>query len=301
VVRNLRDFFQASVPKRAQLHLDLASDVPLIEADTSQLEQVVMNLVVNGAEAIPEGRAGRVRVSTRAQKLGPQVAADFQGLVPEPGSYAVLEVEDDGIGMDSVTLSKIFDPFFSTKFMGRGLGLAAVQGIVRGHRGALTVQSTPGAGTTFTMFFPASAATLLESDSRSTSGARRAMILVVDDEEIVRRTATTLLEQHGYSVITAENGKAALELFRRLGGEIDAVLLDLTMPVMDGEETLRGLKAVRPDVRVILSSGNNEAEAVRRFAGDGLAGFIQKPYTSTRLAEKIRRTLQNGEAAPMNA
>jgi CheY-like chemotaxis protein len=122
------------------------------------------------------------------------------------------------------------------------------------------------------------------------------MIMVVDDEEIVRRTATSLLEQQGYSVVAVEHGKAAVELFRQVGDQVDVVLLDMTMPVMDGEATLRELHSIRPQTKVILSSGYNEADVVRRFAGSGLAGFIQKPYTSTRLADKIQRTMENGKA-----
>jgi two-component system, cell cycle sensor histidine kinase and response regulator CckA len=212
-------------------------------------------------------------------------------------------VSDDGFGMDDVTLAKIFDPFFTTKFMGRGLGLAAVQGIVRGHHGALAVESHPGDGTTFTILFPASAAALADEPEapRAESHGKNGTVLVVDDEEIVRRTATSLLEQHGYAVVSAENGKVAVDLFRKLADDIDVVLLDMTMPVMDGEETLRELQAIRRDAKVILSSGYNEAEAVRRFTGGGLAGFIQKPYTSTLLADKIKRTLEEHRVSGVTA
>ncbi len=298
VVQNLTDFFRASVPKHVDLSLDLADHLPLIEADTSQLEQVVMNLVINAAEAIPEGRPGKVRITTGVQELG-QTPAGIRGPVARPGTHVMLRVADDGCGMDNKTVARIFDPFFTTKFLGRGLGLAAVQGIVRGHHAEMTVESQPGNGTTFTLYFPACQTKVVATSEPVKAEAMIAgrTVLVVDDEEIVRRTATALLERQGYSVLTAENGKVAIELFRERSQHIDVVLLDMTMPVMDGEAALRELKAIRPDVKVILSSGHTEAEAVRRFAGGGLAGFIQKPYTSTRLSDKIKHTLENGGAA----
>jgi nitrogen-specific signal transduction histidine kinase/ActR/RegA family two-component response regulator len=300
VVRNLSDFFRASVPKRVELSLQLAPGLPAIEADTSQLQQIVMNLVMNAAEAIPEGRRGKVEVITGIKELEPSAeAANFLGASPEDGAYTFLRITDDGIGMDEQTRARIFDPFFTTKFMGRGLGLAAVQGIVRAHRGALTVESIPQKGTTFTIFFPASEAkpVLVSEPESAVSRVKRQTILIVDDEEIVRRTAAAILEKQGYSVITAENGKVALHIFRRFSEEIGVLLLDVTMPVMDAEETFRELKALRPDVKVILSSGYNETEALRRFTHGGQAGFIQKPYTSTRLLEKIRATLETAGRA----
>jgi len=304
IVRKLGDFFRASIPRNAVLELDLAPDLPLIEADASQIEQIVMNLAMNAAEAIPEDRPGRVRVTTARRELREPLTPVFHGAPPPPGTYAALQVSDDGTGMDEKTLAKIFDPFFTTKFLGRGLGLAAVQGIVRRHSGAMAVESVPGQGTTFTIFFPAAQAKAAtagpERESESDHADGRLTILVVDDEEIVRRTASSLLVRHGYGVITAENGRTAVELYRGLHQRIAMVLLDMTMPVMDGEAALRELKAIRPDVKVILSSGFNEAEAVRRFAGAGLSGFIQKPYTSGRLAEKIKRTLENGQVRRSN-
>jgi two-component system, cell cycle sensor histidine kinase and response regulator CckA len=211
-----------------------------------------------------------------------------------PGRYVTLEVRDPGCGMDSDTLSRIFDPFFTTKFTGRGLGLAAAMGIVRGHKAALKVETAPGKGSSFKVLFPASeerAAPLQRSD-RVKNLAGRGTILVIDDEDAVRRVAQAALESFGYKLVLAENGKQGIDLLAKLGGEVSAVLLDMTMPVMSGEETLIHLKHLRPDMPVVLSSGYDEAEVTRRFAGRGVAGFLQKPYTAARLGEKIKIVLE---------
>lgn len=212
----------------------------------------------------------------------------------QPGPYVALEVRDTGAGIAPNVLGRIFDPFFTTKFAGRGLGLAAVRGIVQGHGGSMSVDSTPGQGTTFNLLFPASRR---EDPRRPAKVAQQAAfqgtgtVLVIDDEQIVRDIAQATLERFGYRVVLADDGRKGLEAFRRLAGRVDLVLLDLTMPVMSGEETFRELQNIRSDIRVILSSGYNEAEATRHFTGKGLTGFLQKPYTSARLAEAVRSAL----------
>jgi CheY-like chemotaxis protein len=202
--------------------------------------------------------------------------------------------------MSKETLGKIFDPFFTTKFTGRGLGLAAALGIVRGHRGAIKVYSTPGQGTTFKVLLPASEQSAIKQEQPVVTEASKdgQTVLVVDDEPIVRRTAKTMLERYGYSVVLAENGKEAVDLYRVLADRVDLVLLDMTMPVMGGEEAFRELKTIRPGVLVVLSSGYNQVEAVRRFTGKGLAGFIQKPYSAVTLVEKVRSVLREWRGAP---
>jgi two-component system, cell cycle sensor histidine kinase and response regulator CckA len=252
-----------------------------------------MNLVINGAEAIgPEG--GAVLVRTGAQEVDAQyigsISADGDRL--RPGPYVMLEVHDTGSGMSPETLANIFDPFFTTKFTGRGLGLSAVQGIVRAHHGALKVYSKPGQGTTFKVLLPASSQPVIEPAAPAGGNlVGQGTVLVVDDEEMVRRTASHTLERYGYQTVAARHGAEALDVFRRAPERISLVLLDLTMPVMNGEQTLRELQLIRPSVRVLLTSGYNEVEAVQRFAGKGLAGFIQKPYTSAALAEKVKEAL----------
>jgi PAS domain S-box-containing protein len=294
LIRQIGNLLQTSIPKHVQLRLELATDLPPVEADITQIQQLIMNLVINGAEAIGEAE-GSVLITTGTQHVdGEYIASVLTPAEIIPGHYVSLQIHDTGSGMTQETLDRIFDPFFTTKFTGRGLGLAAVLGIVRGHKGAIKVYSTVGQGTTFKVLFPATEQTAPKSTPRSVSQATSVgeTVLVVDDEQIVRRTAKAMLERYGYSVVLAENGKEAVELYKVLSDKIDLILLDMTMPVMGGEETFRQMKTIRADVRVILSSGYNEAEAIRRFTGKGLAGFIQKPYSALTLTEKVRSVLQ---------
>jgi two-component system cell cycle sensor histidine kinase/response regulator CckA len=296
LVREISSLIQTSVPKNVQLRLEVSDDLPLIVADVSQMQQVIMNLVINGAEAMGPNENGTVLVTTGVQNVDEQYLASTFGGSTEltPGTYVTLDVHDTGCGMDESTLSRIFDPFFSTKFTGRGLGLAAVQGIVRGHKGAMKIYSSPGKGTSFRILFPASEQTLAPKPALAPQAVGGgALVLVIDDEEIIRRTAKSMLERYGYTVVLAGNGKEGLELFQVLSEKVAAVLLDMTMPIMDGEETFSRLKAIKPDITVILSSGYNEVETVRRFTGKGLAGFIQKPYSSNALGEKVSSAIKN--------
>ena len=292
LVREIGGLVQASIPKGVQIRLQLANGLPGIDADPGQLQQIIMNLVINGAEAI-DSEAGTVLVRTGTQTVDERYieSVSAAGDALRPGEYVCLEVHDTGAGMSEETLSKIFDPFFTTKFAGRGLGLSAVLGIVRAHKGALKVYSQPGRGTTFKVLFPASVKTVSPPPPAARDLTGSGTVLVVDDEEVVRQIARHTLERFGYHALTADDGASAVEIYRSAPSGIALVLLDLTMPVMSGEETLRQLQLINPKVRVLLTSGFNEVETVHRFAGKGLAGFIQKPYTATALAEKVKEVL----------
>ena len=301
LVREISSLLRASIPRTVQLHLDLEERLPAIEGDAAQLQQVIMNLVMNAAEAIEEGKTDKVRITTRLEHAN-QAYIDHM-MAPNgvlAGKYVTLEVRDAGSGMDEATRSRIFDPFFTTKFTGRGLGLAAVLGIVRGHKAALGVETAPQKGSAFKVLFPVAEGqpASLERPSESKNLDGHGTILVIDDEEGVRQTAKAALESYGYNVAVAANGKEGVNLFRELRHEIAAVLLDMTMPVMSGEEAFMWLQKIRQDVRVVLSSGYNEAEATRRFTGKGLAGFVQKPYTAARLAEAVKMALDSVPQVP---
>jgi CheY-like chemotaxis protein len=298
LVQEITRLIQASIPRTVQLRLNLARNLPHVEADPNQLQQLIMNLVINGAEAIGEDKIGVVRVTTAVREVDKSEAREgVRQPELEPGRYVVLQVEDSGCGMDESTRSRIFDPFFTTKFLGRGLGLAAALGIVRSHKGAIEVSSAPGEGSTFRVFLPASAASLWKGETAIDLEQVPPIktILVVDDEEIVRRTASAALGSHGYDVLVAGNGQEAADIFEIKADEISLVLLDLTMPIMSGEATIQRLRAIRPDVPVILSSGYNEAEAFRRFHANNVAKFIQKPYTAAKLVDAIRDVLDTAD------
>jgi PAS domain S-box-containing protein len=291
LIRENLHLLEAVIPKNVQLLLDLAEAIPPVEADPSQLQQVIMNLILNAAEAIDD-RPGTVIARTGIQTVNGDEPAYWQRTHKplEPGSYVSLQVSDNGCGMDRETLSKIFDPFYTTKFTGRGLGLAAVLGIVRGHKGGLRVSSKPGEGTTFDLLFPFCEIDQEEPSQTGPSEARavaRGSVLVIDDEEPVRVAVSDMLELEDIRVVTAENGHEGIALYQERMNEVDVVLLDLSMPGLSGEETLEKLQQIDPNVRVILSSGYSEAEVSRRFEGKGLVGFIPKPYRLQTLLEGL--------------
>lgn len=296
LVLEISGLVRTSIPKPVDLKFDLAPNLPPIEADPAQLQQVVMNLVINGAEAIGENKGGTVTVRTSLRELNPSEAdALFKSEPAASGTYVQLEVIDTGAGMDETTRARIFDPFFTTKFMGRGLGLAAVQGIVRRHRGAIFVHSTPGRGTTFRILLPVSGREATRADKREEGVASLpagSVVLVIDDEQVVRKLAQGVLSRRGMRVLTADNGQSGVEMFREHNSIVSAVVLDLKMPVMGGEETLPLLRQINPDVPVILSSGFDEREATLRFSKCKPAGFLQKPYTSQRLISAVAAVLR---------
>jgi two-component system cell cycle sensor histidine kinase/response regulator CckA len=295
LVREINVLIQSSISRKVQVRLELAADLPSIEADASQIQQVIMNLILNGAEAVGEN-VGLVVCSTALQTVDEAYIRTMgsEGLHITPGQYVMLEVHDNGCGMDESVLPRIFEPFFTTKFTGRGLGLAAVSGIVHGHKGTIRVYSSPGKGSTFKVLFPALAGSNPPAvEPPHVSEGCDKTVLIVDDEESVRSVARNTLQRRGYRTIEAADGREALEVYRRFFSDISLVLLDLTMPYLNGEEVLLELRIITPSVKVLLSSGFNEAEAVQRFTGKGLAGFLQKPYLAPVLAETIRKILSD--------
>ncbi len=296
LVRDIAHLIHTSIAHSAAIGFDLSESIPPILGDSGQIQQIVMNLVINAAESIPQGKRGMVMVMTGCEEI--DEAYIRSGLTPDdsvkPGRYVFLEVRDNGAGMTREVQEKIFDPFFTTKFTGRGLGLAAVIGIVRGHKAVMHVSSEPGNGSTFRVLFPAAEnAKVVRKKAAPPKLAfgRTAMVLVVDDEEMVRRTAETALRRAGHKILLAADGFEAIRIFKKNAEDIGIVLLDLTMPGLDGEQTLRELRYIRDDVKVILSSGYNEAEIAERCTGHGLAGFVQKPYTAADLVNTVGAVL----------
>ncbi|MCB1770269.1 MAG: response regulator [Candidatus Competibacteraceae bacterium] len=300
LIGEMISLFKASISKKAILNLNLKESLPPMRGDPSQIRQVVMNLVINASEAIGE-RSGVVTVSTGIMECPHDYLAE--GYLDEnlsEGTYVWLEISDTGCGMDHETQRRIFEPFFTTKFTGRGLGLSAVLGIVRGHRGTLRVYSEPGRGTTFKVLFPAvqeKRAPAVQPSVKSGDWKGVGTVLLVDDEESVRSLGTRMLERIGFQTLVATDGQEALELYETRSEDIVLVLLDLTMPYMDGEEAFRQLRRINPKVRVVMTSGYTETEIAPRFAGKRLCGFLQKPYTLDTLTVCLRDALGEDPAA----
>jgi PAS domain S-box-containing protein len=294
LVQELTHLLHVSVSKKALLRCVLAEDLPAIEADPAQLRQVAMNLIINASEAIGEAE-GVIAIFTGIMQCEEAYLRECHPAGSLAcGKYVYLEVIDTGCGMDPEALARIFDPFYTTKFSGRGLGLASVLGIVRQHRGNLKVESVPGRGTTFRVLFPASekAAVPADTDGQPAAWQGTGTILLVDDEAPVRNVATKMLECCGFSVLIASDGYEAVEQFREHSEEIACVLLDFAMPRMDGEETYRELRRLRRDVPIVLASGYSAFDVQNRFPDGGLAGFIEKPYDLQKLGATLREVLE---------
>ncbi len=292
LVNEMSRLLRTSISRNAELKLELAHSLPRVEADPAQLEQIVMNLVLNASEAI-HSEKGHITICTGSLYLDPSQLNDYRSEAqPRPGQFVFLEISDDGTGMDQTTQERLFEPFFTTKFTGRGLGLAAVMGIVRGHTGALSVASTPGKGTTVRVLLPVAQGTSAEPASATPQHPARtltykAAVLVVDDEETVRHVAARMLDRLGFTALSASSGQEAVNLVRSADTRIDCVLLDLTMPGLDGIATLELLRAIRPDLPVILSSGYDRCELEEFPSVTTGVSFLQKPYALNQLQEEL--------------
>ena len=293
LVDDMVRLLEVSISKTTVLNCEFSDSLPPVEADINQIRQVVMNLVTNASDAIGD-KCGAICIATGLVDADEACLRDsFLNDELPAGLYAYVEVTDTGCGMDKETQMSIFDPFFSTKFSGRGLGLAAVLGIVRGHRGAIQVQSEVGKGTTIKVLLPCCdgvASSLVPEFPVDENWKGTGTVLVVDDDQTARFVTVQMLEQTGFDVVSASDGCEGILAFQETP-EVLLVLLDMTMPGKDGAATFQELKKLAPQVKVILVSGYNEHDATVRFVGTGLAGFLQKPFVKAELMLKIRNAL----------
>jgi len=296
MIEEITKLLEVSISKNVILKYHLAEQLPCVEADVAQMQQVMMNLVINASHAIGS-KSGIITIGTGVMQADASYLSDTANLESLPeGRYVYLEISDTGCGMDQQTQKHIFEPFFTTKTSGHGLGMSAVLGIVRGHHGTLKVYSELGHGTTFKLLLPisnqVSDAPEINLDAEL-SQQGEGTILIVDDEETIRETAAMMLEDMGFKTLAAADGQAGVEVFKNNQHKIVAVLLDMTMPKLDGQGCFSQLQRIQKGLKVILSSGYNEQEATSRFTGKGLAGFIQKPYTPDALHDVIHRVLNS--------
>jgi len=299
LVREMSHIMETIVNRRAHLRLDCPEDTPNVEADQTQLRQIVMNLIINAADAV-KPTDGVIAIRTGAMDATREYLAEtWLDDNLRPGRYTFVEVSDNGVGMPPHICARIFDPFFTTKQAGHGLGLAAALGIIRGHKGFIEVSSEPGKGTTFRFGFPC-----VEAPEYTPPGAvespdawkPQGTILLVDDDETVVIVASRILARLGFQVVVARDGAQGVELFRQRHPEIGAVLLDMNMPHLTGDEAFRQMRLINRDVPVVLMSGFTEQDATSHFVGKGLAAFIQKPFRPAELAETLRTVL--GQRSP---
>jgi PAS domain S-box-containing protein len=305
IIREMWPLLELSVSKKATLEFKVGSGLPDIEADPSQLRQIVMNLVINASEALGD-KPGLITIRTSKTRADAASLAPQHPSAPEvpDGEFVVLEVDDTGCGMTPETQAKILDPFFTTKFVGRGLGLAAVLGVVRAHAGTLQIQSEPGRGSTFRILLPlgqlpaAEGAAAPDLSAGPNEAGKRGTVLLVDDDEGVLLVATQMLQKAGFAVITATDGKQAVTKFRAQSASITAVILDLTMPQMGGDEALEQIRLIRPDARVLLVSGFSEPEPGPRWTTEDRWAFLQKPFKPADLIDALQQLLGDDEPLP---
>ncbi|MFK7742843.1 MAG: response regulator [Planctomycetota bacterium] len=292
LVQEMSHLVKLSTQRQVSVRYDLDEALPPVQADATQLGQVLLNLITNAAEASEDN--GVISLYTGVTDVDDAYQASLQIHRPlAPGRYVFLEVTDSGCGMSPLTRQRMFDPFFTTKRSGRGLGLAAVLGIVQGHKGAMKVYSHEGKGTTIKVLLPASDGVVRESSrpAGTLHWEGKGTVLIIDDEEDVRDVARAILERFGLTVLVADGGKSGVQTYREQHKNIDAVLLDMTMPDLHGAAVFEELRRIDPKVKAVLTSGYNEQDAVSRFAGKGLAGFIAKPIQMRELAIAFRKVL----------
>ncbi len=284
LIEEMAGLLKVFISKNITLKFRFADNLPAVEADESQIRQVIMNLITNASEAIGDKKSGVISVKTGVGKSG-----KFSGSLN--GKYVYMEISDTGCGMDENTKEKMFNPFFTTKTTGRGLGLRVVREIVKGHKGTVTVQSEQLKGTVFMIMFPASGKLLkVKEQVEKTIGkiyTGGGTILIIDDEEDVRDVTKTMLETMKFKVHTASNGHDGVKFFQKNHRKIDVILIDMTMPDMSGEDVFKKVLKISSDVSVIISSGYSEHDVKQRFAKRDMASFIHKPYQMKTLIDKV--------------
>ena len=297
LVHKMAKLLEVSIHKRSMVRFDLKQNLPSIDGDLAQIQQVVMNLITNANEALEE-QSGMITIATGTQRIDQEYLETTHFMEDvEHGDYVYIEVTDTGCGMTKEQQSKMFEPFFTTKVTGRGLGMSAMLGIVRGHKGTLKVYSEVGRGTAIKVMFPVSekAAVSQELATEGPLDGKGKTILVIDDEDMLRKVSSAMLKRLGFEVLVAEDGQAGIDVYTENKGLIDIILLDMMMPGLSGEETFQKLRLINPEVKVLLTSGYNEQEATQRFTGKGLAGFIQKPYRTQSLSEALDNVLRGNQ------
>ena len=290
LVREMAELLKPAISKKAEIVFEMGEEPPKFDGDPTQVRQVVMNLITNASDAL-QNEPGQITISTGRMYAGRAYLEQcyIDDNLPD-GDYVFVEIADSGIGMTHETMLRIFDPFFTTKFKGRGLGLAAVLGIVRKHGGALRVNSKQGSGTSFTVLFPVAPGQESKREAemeRPSIKKGSGTVLVIDDEELVRNIAKEILESFGYDTLTAADGREGISQFARNRDQISAVLLDMTMPDLSGEEVLEQIRTIRKDVGVVLSSGYLDKFQLRSLDGSTPIAYLPKPYTPQDLAAKI--------------
>jgi CheY-like chemotaxis protein len=287
---------KATISQNVEIKTYFPPNMPPIIGDASQLRQVVMNLILNAAEAIGEAQ-GVVLVSLAKTVIEPgQSDVDYFGKAIPPGGYLVMEVTDNGCGMDEETMRRIFEPFYTTKFTGRGLGMSAVHGIITAHKGALQLASQAGQGTAFKVYLPAQISTVAEENSAPLAAEEQwkgsGTILLAEDEVLITVILKDMLEELGFTVITATNGKEALELYQKNAADITMVVTDIGMPIMNGYEMFSELKKLNPKLPIIISSGFGDKEVTTTIPRDAVAGMLSKPYNFELLKKVLRGVLE---------
>lgn len=305
-VEKMRSLLDSSISKKVELRFQLARNLPSVRADNSQITQVVLNLVVNASESLA-GAGGTIHVRTGMLVPDEALRSELHLIDSLPGAPGVyLEISDTSCGMDAEMRDRLFDPFYSTKAEGRGMGMAVVLGIVSGHGAAIGVRSQPGKGTRVTVLFPPmtgseGASAAMPATAATGPDTRGPTILFVEDEGTVRDSARLLLQEAGYDVLVAWDGLEAMRLFAARSEEISLVLLDLAMPGLGGEDVSREFRRVRPDICIVLMSGSTEQVALERYGDPKPTGFIQKPYEAAVLLETIDAAISTTASASPRA